>query len=208
MKKVLGIFLALLAELSASDISDSARTLRISSWPIGAELYLGNRPGSFVRKSPIKSPHEIRLGNSDTTVRVTLFKPGYSDTTLDIRVSAFPQNFTWIELEEADLDRIESQEKILDRRKDRQTGKILFVSSLLPLSLSGTFAVLSQIRFQDADRAREKIEKSVIRKGERYRTFEKEFSDAKKSGKDFRTAAAVSLGFSALFLVSAVIFYF
>lgn len=208
MKKFFGFLCFFVAMLSAGDFSDSAKTLRISSWPLGAELYLGERPGSFVRKSPIKSPHDVPLGSSDSIVRVTLFKPGYSDTTLDIRITASKQNFTWIELEEADLTQIEEQEKILDRRKHRQIGKFLFASSLLPLSLTGTFAAISNFRFQDADRAREKIENSVIREGEKYRSFEKDFSDAKKSGKNYRTAAAVSLGFSALFLVSAVIFYF
>lgn len=208
MKKVFGFLCFFVSMLLASDFPDSTRTLRISSWPLGAELYLGERPASFVRKSSIKSPHNVPLGSSDSIVRVTLFKPGYSDTTLDIRVSASPQSFAWVELEEADLDKIEIQEQILDRRKDRQIGKILFASSLLPLSLSGTFAAISSHRFRDADRTRKKIESSVIREGEEYRTFEKKFSEAKKSGKDYRTAAAVSLGFSALFLVSAVIFYF
>ncbi len=208
MKKVFGFLCFFVATLSAGDFSDSAKTLRISSWPLGAELYLGERPGSFVRKSSIKSPYDFRLENSDSIVRVTLFKPGYSDTTLDIRVTASPQSFAWIELEEADLDKIEIQEQILDRRKKRQIGKILFASSLLPLSLTGTFAAISALRFRDADRAREKIENSVIREGEEYRSFEKKFSDAKKSGKNYRAAAGVSLGFSALFLVSAIIFYF
>ena len=208
MKKVFGILCFFVAALPASDFSDSARTLRISSWPLGAELYLGDRPGSFVRESSCKSPHDFHLERSDSIVRVTLFKPGYSDTTLDIRVTDSPQSFAWIELEEADLEKIEFQEKILDRRKNRHIGKILFASSLLPLSLTGTFTALSTLRFRDADRAREKIENSVIREGEEYRSSKKKFSDAKKGGKNYRTAAGVSLGFSALFLVSAIIFSF
>ncbi len=208
MKTVLRILGILVATLSAGDLPDSARTLRISSWPSGAELYLGDRPGSFVKKAPLGSPCEIRLGRSDTLVRATLFKPGYSDTTLDIRIADFPRSFAWIELQEADLDRIELQEQILDRRKNRQVGKVLFASSLVPLALAGTFAALSEAHFHDAEKARKKIENSVIREGDAYRSFERKFSDAKESGKNYRTAAAVSLGFSALFLVSAVIFYF
>ncbi len=208
MRKILKILFLLVATLSAGDLSDSTRTLRISTWPSGAELYLGSRPGSFARKAPFKSPQEIRLEDADTVVRVTLFKPGYSDTTLDIRIADSPQSFAWIELKEADLDKIEFQEKILDRRKNRQVGKILFASSLVPLALAGTFAALAEVHFQDAEKARKKIEKSVIREGDEYRAFERKFSDAKERGKDFRKAATVSLGFSALLLASAVIFYF
>ncbi len=204
----LQILFLLAATLSASDPSDSTRTLRISTWPSGAELYIGNRPASFARKAPFRSPHELRLESADTVVRATLFKPGYSDTTLDIHVADFPHSFAWIALEEADLYKIELQEQILDRRKNRQVGKILFASSLVPLALAGTFAAIAESRFQDAEKARKKIENSVIREGKAYRSFERTFSNAKESGKNYRTAAIVSLGFSALFLVSAVIFYF
>ncbi len=208
MKKFFGILCILFATLSASDVSDSTRTLRISSWPIGAEIYPEKRPESFVRKSDAKTPHEIALGMSDTIIRVTLFKPGYADTTLDIR-APFPRNFAWIALsEESDLEKIEWQEKILAKRENRRTGKILFASSLVPLSLAGTFAVLSEFNFRDASDSKKKIERSVIREGKNFHELQKDFSDSRRRGKNYRTAAAVSLGIGSLLLASAIIFHF
>lgn len=208
MKRILGILCILCSALSARDASDSARTLRISSWPIGAEVYPGERPESFVRNPDAATPHEITLGKSDSIVRVILFKPGYADTTLDIHV-AFPRNFVWIELSEvSDLEKIEWQEKILAERKSRRTGRILFASSLIPLSIAGTFAVLSEVDFRNAANSKKKIEGSVIREGEKFQNFEKDFSDSRRRGKNYRTAAAISLGIGSLLLASAIILHF
>lgn len=209
MKALLRILCLCALPLFAQNASDSARTLRISSWPGGAELYIGERPHSFVQKSNFKSPYEIPVEKSDTAVRVTFFKAGYADTTLDIRIPNPGKNFVWISLrEETDILNLEFQDAIFERRKDRTVGKVLFASSLVPFALAGTFAGLSVSKFHDADDAKEKIEKSIIREGEKYRSFERDFSDSKKSGKHYRTASAVSLGIGALLLATSVIFYF
>lgn len=187
----------------------ATKTLRISTWPSDAEIYIGERPESFVRQSRLVTPQEISVSDSDSLIRATFFKPGFADTTIDIRLSAPGKNFVWIELaEESDLDKMEWQKSILQEREKKWTGKILFFSGILPLALSGTFAGLAEWNFHKADEAKESLERSVIQDGERFRKWENDFHDKKESGKNFRTAAIVSLGVGALLWTFAAIFTF
>ena len=189
--------------------ADSTKTLRISTWPAGAEIYLGNRPESFIQNAEMHSPDSISLSPNDSTVRVTVFKPGYADTTLDIHLKSQTKNFVWIELqEESDLDKLEWQEAILNKRENRRTGKLLFFAGTIPLALSGTFFGLAEWKFHQADDTRKKIDNSLIREGKHFQQLQKDFHDDKKSGRNFRTAAFVSLGISAALLGAAAVFYF
>lgn len=211
MKKwILGILL-LCMEIFAADSTANhfAKTLRISTWPAGAEIYVGKRPTSFLTKSEMISPDSLNLTAADSTLRVTFFKPGYADTTIDIHLKAPTKNFVWIELvEETDLDRLEWQEAILNQRENKRIGKILFGTGFIPLALSGVFAGIAEYKFQSADDTRKKIEKSLIREGDHYQKLQDEFKDTRQSGKNFRTATFISLGASALLFAAAAIFYF
>lgn len=205
-----GIFAADSTVASPSiPVTPSAKTLRISTWPAGAEVYIGKRPSNFIEASERFSPDSLSLAAEDSVVRVTFFKPGYVDTTLDIHLQAPKKNYVWIELvEETDLDRLEWQEAILHKRENKQIGKILFYSGFGPLALAGVFAGIAEYNFQSADDTRQKIEKSVIREGEHYQKLQDDFDDSRQSGKNFRTAALVSLGASALLFAAAAVFYF
>jgi hypothetical protein len=206
--------IALLIALSsleslAADSTAVSKSLRISTWPAGAEVYLGDRPSNFIEASERHSPDSLSLTAEDSVVRVTFFKPGYVDTTLDIHLKAPSKNFVWIELvEETDLDRLEWQETILHKRENKKIGKILFYSGFGPLALAGVFAGLAEYNFQSADDSRQKMEKSVIREGEHYQKLQDDFKDSRESGKNFRTGALVSLGASVLLFAAAAVFYF
>lgn len=211
MKKwILGLLLLCLEIEAAESTADSLeKTLRISTWPAGAEIYVGNRPNSFIEESSLKSPDSLNLAVQDSMVRVTFFKPGFTDTTIDIHLKDPVKNYVWIELvEETDLDRLEWQEAILGKRENKRIGKILFGSGFLPLALSGIFAGIAEYKFQNADDTRVKIEKSLIREGAHYQKLQDDFKDTRQSGKNFRTASFISLGASALLFAAAAVFYF
>ena len=78
----------------------------------------------------------------------------------------------------------------------------------IPLALSGTFFGLAEWKFHQADDTRKKIDNSLIREGKHFQQLQKDFHDDKKSGRNFRTAAFVSLGISAALLGAAAVFYF
>lgn len=203
-------FLCMIFTLASLAVAnDSLHTLRISTWPSDAEIFIGEIPTNLVRESEFHSPLTQTVSPTDSVIRAKIFKPGFSDTILDIRLTNAQKNFVWIELqEETDLDRLEAQAQILGKRSQRNAAKITFLSGLVPLALSGALAGFSASAFQDAKDARAKIENSLIRDGEHYRSLEKSFDDKKRSGQNFRTASIVSLGVSALlFAVSAVLYF-
>lgn len=206
MKRFLGLILLAASALLAND---SLRTLRISTWPSDAELFIGEIPETPVRGSEFHSPFTQTVSPTDSVVRIKTFKPGYADTLIDIRLTNAQKNFVWIELqEESDMDRLEFQGQILGKRSQRKIGKAMFLSGLVPLALSGAMAGLAAASFHDARDARAKIENSLICEGDHYQGLEKSFDDKKRSGQNFRTASIVSLGVSAiLFAVSAVLYF-
>lgn len=185
------------------------KSLRISTWPAGAEVYTGKRPDSFVSKAKAVTPDSLNLSAEDSIVQVTFFKPGYADTTIDIHLRYPGKNFVWIELqEESDLDKLEWQNAIIAKRENRRIGKVLFYSGFVPLALSGAFAGIAEMKFREAEDARDKMEKSIIHESENFKNFQRDFHNEKQSGKHFRTASFVSLGISAVLFAAAAVFYF
>ncbi|MBP5247308.1 MAG: hypothetical protein J6Z31_05550 [Fibrobacter sp.] len=209
MKKGIFWILTFYIGIFANDSTGISKTLRISTWPADAEIYVGERPKSFIEESEMKSPDSLKLSMEDSVVRITLFKPGYTDTTIDIHLKAPTKNFVWIELvEETDLDRLEWQEAILGKREGKKIGKIFFGTGFIPLALSGIFAGIAEYKFQNAEDTKEKIEKSLIREGDHYQKLQDDFKDSRQSGKNFRRASFISLGASALLFAAAAVFYF
>lgn len=189
--------------------AEESRTLRISTWPSNAEIYVGSRPESFAEKSPMTTPREIPLYEGDTSLRVTFFKPGYTDTTIDVRVAIPGKSFLWVELsEESDLDRIDWQNGILEERERKRWGKRFFFSGILPFALSGAFAGIAEWNFQSAEDDKSFLEKSLIRSDGNFQSRKEDFDDKRERGEHFRTAAFVSLGVGALLWAAAAIFTF
>lgn len=201
------VLICLLLQVFAA--ADESRSLRLSTWPSHAEIYVGSRPESFAKKSSMTTPEEIPLSEGDTSLRVTFFKPGYSDTTIDIKISLPGKNFLWVELsEESDLDRLDWQNEILEERERKRWGKRFFFSGILPFALSGAFAGIAEWNFQSAENDKRFLEKSLIRSGDNFQSRKEDFHDKRERGEHFRTAAFVSLGIGALLWASAAIFTF
>ena len=61
-----GIFAADSTVASPSiPVTPSAKTLRISTWPAGAEVYIGKRPSNFIEASERFSPDSLSLAAED-----------------------------------------------------------------------------------------------------------------------------------------------
>ena len=84
MTRILAALVLLASSLYAAE--DSTRTLTVSTWPSHADLYLGGRPSSFTKDADFETPARIDVPADSSTLRVTLFKPDYTDTTIDIHL--------------------------------------------------------------------------------------------------------------------------
>ncbi|MCK9181967.1 MAG: hypothetical protein M0P13_03685 [Fibrobacteraceae bacterium] len=202
-------FAAILLALSFAVAADSTRTLHISTWPSKAEIYSGTRPDDFKTKADKESPDTLIIAPNDSIIRITLFKYGYSDTTMDIHLRAPKDNYIWIVLkEEPDMAKFDIQQEVFNTRNRQAKGKILFFGSFIPLALSGTLAGLAQLEFNKAERDKDKIESSTIQSGQKFENFEDRFQKERDNGRDLKKGAAISLGIGFIMLAASAIFYF
>jgi hypothetical protein len=195
--------------VEGSPAVDSTYTLLISTWPSHAEIYVGERPSDFVNPAPSTTPLKLKLPLDSTLVRITLYKPDYADTTLDVQVKSPRDSYLMFMLQpETDASILEKQQEILDARNRHQWGRKIIWGSTLPFALSGIFALIAQHQFNDAETYADRIENSTIKTGNHFDELVENHTDKKKLGKDFRTYALTSLCIGSAFLVTGLILSF
>ncbi len=207
MIRIFAALVLLVSSLCAAE--DSSRTLTVSTWPSHADLYLGRRPSSFTEVADFETPARIEVPADSSTLRITLFKPDYTDTTLDIHLKNQGDNYITLMLQpETDLMELDKQQSILSKREKFSAGKKFFIASAVPFMVSGILAFFADREFNEAENYGDRIQNSAIRSGDNFDKLVDREASHRKSGKDLRKYAAVSLGTGALLLVTGVVLSF
>ena len=207
MIRIFAALVLLVSSLCAAE--DSSRTLTVSTWPSHADLYLGGRPSSFTEGADFETPARIEVPADSSTLRITLFKPDYTDTTLDIHLKNQGDNYITLMLQpETDLMELDKQQSILNKREKFSAGKKFLIASAVPFMVSGILAFFADREFNEAENYGDRIQNSAIRSGDNFDKLVDREASHRKSGKDLRKYAAVSLGAGALLLVTGVVLSF
>jgi hypothetical protein len=187
---------------------EKAKTiLKLHSVPSEAELYVDNSK-NLGRSSLWTTPalvYDIASGNR----KLTLFKPGYRDTTIDYAVREFEINELSVNLvPESDETVLASQKHFVRHRTYRKIGRWTIGVSLGLGAAGGALLYLADKDKKDADDSKAKLEAASIRTGSEY---QKLLDENKKSSDDYKlksTFGTALLGMSATGMVVGVILWF
>lgn len=180
--------------------------LKISSMPSDAEVYLGREPD--YKSHPDQLTPAIFEDLEGKNVLVSLFKVGYRDTSFEAQLAGNQSNEYSVKMDEASLEQIKSQKRLVVKRKRRSIGGYMSLSSLAFLAGGGVLYYLARNDYDDAIKAKSVLEKSVLRSGPQYEATLKENHDKSSSG-DLKAATALGLGGVGMALLAAgLVFYF
>ena len=203
MFKILPLIALVLSFASFALAEDAHRYLHISTNPSYADAYVNTARKNFVSNPDTELPGFIKVPVGENTVLVTIFKPGYRDTTINVTLADADTSYLIVALSPSyDEDYLERQQKALSHRTRRNIGFRLAIVSAAPLVASGIAALVAQYNIDKARDKKDLVEKSIIREGDGYaRNLERygEYRDNAESAKNFSVGSlitgAVLLGF-------------
>lgn len=194
-KKVILFFLFLLWGLNYADDKDSReRYLHVSTNPSGADLYVGNAHPDFSRNPDYRIPAFVSVPLDKDQVLITLFRPDFRDTSINVTLSQKDTSFLIVALAPAfDETFLQEQQADLNHRSRRNLGHRLMIASIVPLAASAIAAGVAAYEIGKANDSKKSIENTVITSGDNYRQEQKDFEEYRDNAKTAKKTALVSL---------------
>lgn len=194
-KKVILLLLFLLWGLNyAGDKVPRERYLHVSTNPSGADLYVGNAHPDFSRNPDYRIPAFVSVPLDKDQVLITLFRPDFRDTSINVTLSQKDTSFLIVALAPAfDETFLQEQQADLNHRSRRNLGHRLMIASIVPLAASAIAAGVAAYEISKANDSKKSIENTVITSGDNYRQEQKDFEEYRDNAKTAKKTALVSL---------------
>ena len=194
-KKVILLLLFLLWGLNyAGDKVPRERYLHVSTNPSGADLYVGNAHPDFSRNPDYRIPAFVSVPLDKDQVLITLFRPDFRDTSINVTLSQKDTSFLIVALAPAfDETFLQEQQADLNHRSRRNLGHRLMIASIVPLAASAIAAGVAAYEIGKANDSKKSIENTVITSGDNYRQEQKDFEEYRDNAKTAKKTALVSL---------------
>lgn len=190
MKTLLALLLFLTAVLHATE----ERILHVSAWPPNSEVYVGEGRPDYSNEPDYVTPASVKIPRADTSVRITLFKQNFNDTTLDVSLPKLDEAHIMVIMnEEADPEIVEQQERAIARRTHKKIGTAMMFASIIPFGVAAFTAVKNELANRDADDLKDELSKHKIESEETSRLKEK-LGDKRKAARTYRNATFGCLG--------------
>lgn len=169
------IFMILLCALMGYAFAES-KVLHVSTIPNNADIYIDEVSPDHSKEPTYVSPAFINTNDSlASDVLISLFNPGFMDTTIRVRLSAKDTSFIIVSQQPIlDEDFLQAQQSDISKRNRRVFGKELMKYSLVPFALSLVSGAITYYEISKADDAKKALKNSSI-ESDRYQDARDEF---------------------------------
>lgn len=215
MKKIIWsiLLIAFCAFASENDsISEKGvpqRYLKLLTNPLDADAFINTSNPDFASNPDYTLPDIIEVPGNEDHIIVTLFRPEYADTTIDIRLSTKDTSYLNVSLRQTyDIQETQKQNKIVAHRIRRQIGHRLMLVSTIPLAAGGVAALIAKHEIDLSKGNKKYIENSRIQNGDSYQNEIDEFSDHKSNAKTAKKAMFAGLIAGGIILTTGIILSF
>lgn len=173
---------------------ETPKYLHISTNPSYAEAYVSKTRAEIASNPDVKLPGFIEVPAGDHSILVTIFKPGYRDTTIAVTLSQADTSYLIVSLTPSYDDKLlQHQQKSLMRRARRNLGHKFIAISAAPLIASGVAAFFTSNEIDEANDKKGLVEKSLIREGEEYEANLESYDQHRNRAKTSRNIAIGTL---------------
>lgn len=191
MNKLIAIFVLL---ITAFAFSEGERILHVSAHPANSEIYVTESYPDFSKKAEYISPAAIPVDYEAPSIRITLFKPGFRDSTIEVSIPRLDESYLMVMLQEETRDHVlEEQEKAMTKRTHRVASNWILLGSLIPYGFAVTSAILNKNANDNAEDIRKKLSNHKI-ESEKTRQLESDFRDERRSARNYRKATLWGAG--------------
>lgn len=192
--KIIIPVLLLLGLCFADESAPRERYLHISTNPSGADLYVGDAHPNFSKNSDYRIPAFVPVPLDKDQILITLFRPDFRDTCINVTLSQKDTSFLIVALAPAfDETFLQEQQADLNHRSRRNLGHRLMIASIVPLAASAIAAGVTAYEINKANDCKRNIENTVITSGDNYQQDKKDFKEYRDNAKTAKKAALVSL---------------
>lgn len=195
--------------LWAEEPEASSKYLHISTNPSGGDAYLGEIHPDFASQPDYFLPAFIEVPAGESQILVTLFRPDFRDTTINVRLSDKDTSYLRVSYTPIDdVEIMEERESILARRSRRAFGHRLIIASAVPLIASGISALIATYEIDKANNKKKSIESSFIQNKKEISDKLKDYNDYRDKAKTARTATFSTLIAGGIILSAGIILSF
>lgn len=184
--------------VAAIDSGAADKVLHISTNPSYADAFVGKIRPDFAGNPDCSLPGFLRVPAGEASVLVSIFKPGFKDTTINVTLAETDSSYLIVSLEPSyDNEFLDEQQKTLSHRSRRNFGHRLLVASAIPLVASGIGSIVAHYNIGKAEDKKDIIEESVLRQGEAYeKNLERydDYRDKAKSARNFTIGTLIAGG--------------
>lgn len=184
------------------------RKLHITTWPTSAEVFADQQAKPGYQPAPL-TPSTLLVHPDSGWVRLHFFKHGYADTILDVRVPSRPESYLMVQLRTStDPVVLQNQESFLATRTRHNWGRRLLFSSVIPVLVSGAYALHAQMNYDQAKENASLCQNSVLTQGDNFRQAQNKYYQSVDTGDRSLQKAKWSLGIGAALLFTGFILTF
>jgi hypothetical protein len=182
-------------------------TLSISSFPAEAEIYLNTKPGKRIR--PDAHTPAIIKNIEGSAIQMTLFKKGYSDTTILLNLgSNVPKNVD-ISLAPIRAAGIDDQNQLLHDRFNARLGKCFFITTPLLIGAGAGFLYYAEKAYDKAKKTRTFLENTLLPSTDpKVVETQQQYNDEVKKADMKRNFSIASFGVGVMTLSIGLLLYF
>ena len=191
------IFMILLCSLMGYAFAES-KVLHVSTIPNNADIYIDEVSPDHSKEPTYVSPAFINTNDSlASDILISLFNPGFMDTTIRVRLSAKDTSFIIVSQQPIlDEEFLHAQQSDISKRSRRVFGKELMKYSLVPFALSLVSGAITYYEIGKADDAKKAIKNSSI-ESDRYQ-------DARDEFRSYQRKARTAKGFTYASFITGV----
>lgn len=194
------IILILLCSILSYAFAES-KVLHVSTIPSNADIYIGEVNPNHAKNPAYVSPAFINIADDtlENEILISLFNPGFTDTTLKVKLSAKDTSFIIISQQPVfDNNFLDKQQSQLSKRKRANFGKGLMKVSLIPFAVGLVSSAVAYYEIEQAKDCKKTIKNTSI---ETDRTQE-----TRDDFRNYRSKAKTAKGFTyAGFLTGATL---
>ena len=192
--KIIIPVLLLLGLCFADESAPRERYLHVSTNPSGADLYVGDAHPNFSKNPDYRIPAFVPVPLDKDQILITLFRPDFRDTSINVTLSQKDTSFLIVALAPAfDETFLQEQQADLNHRSRRNLGHRLMIASIVPLAASAIATGVSAYEINKANDCKRNIENTVITSGDNYQQDKKDFKEYRDNAKAAKKTALVSL---------------
>lgn len=186
---------------------EAPKYLHVSTNPSYADAYVGTLHPNHSRNPDSKLPGFIKVPDGENSVAVAIFKEGFKDTVLNVKLSESDTSYLIVSLTPSyDDEFLDEQRAALSRRARHNFGFRLMIASAVPFVTSAVAAIVASNSIDKANEKKKFVEQSLFRDSESYNHNLERFGDYRDRAETARTLSIdMLIAGAALFGIGVVL---